>query len=742
MTRAISVILGLGLLVTAGVAAGVPRPFQERAAVRESLEHVSRKQWASWLTHHGFDASRYATYQRPETSGLRLVGKYGRGPSHEVMAQDTIMALTLGSECALLSIANPDRPRVLNEIQLDYLPHQSLLSDTLLLTGGNGIQIWSIASPTQPVRLSEIPYAIGDFSIVDTFLYFIGSDTFFAYSFANPASPHRIGFCVDSGYVTSATQNTAVLIQPNDVLGFVDVSDPAHPQQVGMWPAWPFAATARGGLCCAAFANPSNQDESWFLTLDISNPASPHQLARLDSVCGFDIFLCETLAFVSGRDDAYDSFRIVNIADSTRPKKLGTCDVWNDNWGVWADVSHNRAYIASEPSGLAVVDITDPNAPHVDTCVMTADLAVDIWLDGDRAYVSDYRAGLRVLDVSDPTRPAELGGFDSLNATVEAAVARDSFAFTGWWAPPYFRSFDVSDPSHPEPAGGALVQTIPEAMVLRDTFVYLAGRLRFNVVNVAQPREPVLVGSCVLSGDVWDLDVEDSMAYVTSNVLTMISIARPDSPRVVATWNPMVAVDVEDTVAYTIGSGAVWAVGIARPSQPYVLDTVGIPDWKSDVVVGESLLFAGGQTLYVIDKRDPGNLRTVGKWTPPEEFRRLLWSPPYIYAACYEAGVCILETLPTGIAERSPSDIEPLGVLVYPSVTRGVLAVDLGCPANGIYVRNATGRRIAGPFRKGGDASVRRLEIDMSGYPDGVYFIESATTSTTWTAKVIKTGRR
>jgi len=140
MTRAMWVLLCLGLVAATGLASDFGLDTRGCAS-RESLEHVSRKQWASWLEHHGYDASRYTTYQRPETTGLRLVGKYGRGPSVEVMAQDTLMALTLGSECALLSIANPDQPRVLNEIQLDYLPHQSLLSGSLLLTGGNGIQI-------------------------------------------------------------------------------------------------------------------------------------------------------------------------------------------------------------------------------------------------------------------------------------------------------------------------------------------------------------------------------------------------------------------------------------------------------------------------------------------------------------------------------------------------------------------------------------------------------------------------
>jgi hypothetical protein len=657
------------------------------------------------------------------------------------------MALTLGSECALLSIANPDQPRVLNEIQLDYLPHQSLLSGSLLLTGGNGIQMWNIANPSQPVQLSEIPYAIGDFSIVDTFLYFVGNDTFFAYSFANPASPRRIGFCVDSGYVTTATRSTAVLIQPNDVLGFVDVSDPAHPHQVGIWPAWPLAATARGNLCCAAFADPSNQFRSWFLTLDISNPASPRQIARLDSVCGFDIFLSETLAFVSGRDDAYEEFCIVNIADSTRPRRMGACPVWNDNWGVWADLRHNRAYIASEPSGLAVVDITDLNAPHVDTCVMTADQAVDIWVDGDRAYVADYRAGFRVLDVGDPTHPVELGGFDSLNATVDAAAARDSFAFTGWWAPPYFRSFDVSNPGRPIPAGGALVQTIPEDMVLRDTLVYLAGRLRLNVVNVARPREPVLVGSCVTSSySGYDLAVAGTFAYVAGLPLFVVSLAQPDSPFVAGEFDRGVwGLDVVDTVLYAVGQNAqFWTLSVANPASPRVLDSIHLPSYDcEDVVVIGSTAYASENVIRMIDVSDPGNLRLVGQASVPQWTPRLVYAAPYLYACCAEGGVCVLETLPTGIEERTGTG-QRNGLTILPSVTDGRLVIrgQLLRESPKLAVFDVSGKEVMrATMVAQRDGESGRWLVDLSRLSAGVYVLRLGGKGVTEIGKVIITGR-
>ena len=564
------------------------------------------------------------------------------------------------------------------------------------------------------------------------------------YSIADPATPARVGACVDSGYVTSISGNTVVLMLSSGV-GFIDVTNPAQPHRVGDYAGYLWSACARDNICCVTVGNPNEPDWLQMQVLDISDPSAVFRLGSLDSAGGYNLVIEDSLVFASGFYTGGHEFQVISIRDSTHPTPVGALLTPGDNWDVWVNRPAHTAYVADRTMGLAIIDISNPALPILDTEILRADMAYDVSVQDGFAYVADYTAGLKVLDISNPTNPTEIGLLDTMAGgfTSTSVAARDSFVFASWWPQPYFRSIDVSDPETPQKAGGCNVFDQPGAVVIRDSFAYLAERLRFHVVNVARPREPVLVGSCVLGGDVWDLDVEDTMAYVTSNVLTMVNIARLDSPRVVATWNAMVAVDVEDTIAYTIGSGAVWSVSVARPTQPYVLDTVGIPDWKSDVIVGESLLFAGGQTLYVIDKRDPRNLRIVGRWTPPEEFRRLLWSPPYIYAACYGAGVCILETRPTGIAERHSADFGRHGGGVFPSVTRGPFAVDLDrWPADGVYVRNATGQRVAGQFTKGGDAIVRRLEMDLSGYPDGVYFIEATTTTAARTAKVIKTGGR
>ena len=74
----------------------------------------------------------------------------------------------------------------------------------------------------------------------------------------------------------------------------------------------------------------------------------------------------------------------------------------------------------------------------------------------------------------------------------------------------------------------------PQDMVLRDTLVYVAENARFQIVNVARPREPVLVGSCVLPFASHGLDLEDSLAFVGNTTsLQIVNIARPSNPVVI-----------------------------------------------------------------------------------------------------------------------------------------------------------------------------------------------------------------
>ena len=190
------------------------------------------------------------------------------------------------------------------------------------------------------------------------------------------------------------------------------------------------------------------------------------------------------------------------------------------------------------------------------------------------------------------------------------------------------------------------------------------------------------MGSCGLPFESYDLDVEDSIACV-ANILSLqtVNVARPDNPYVVGTWSGKTAgVDVVDTVAYA-GSIDYFldSLNVKNPAAPHVIDTLNLGDAPTDVaVVGSRAYVSGGfNWVKVVDVSDPAALKLEGTWFGPGWTRRLEYAAPYLYAACSEAGVCILETLPTGIAEPR----QGIGGQARSgtSVVRGVLFL----PANG-----------------------------------------------------------
>jgi hypothetical protein len=267
-------------------------------------------------------------------------------------------------------------------------------------------------------------------------------------------------------------------------------------------------------------------------------------------------------------------------------------------------------------------------------------------------------------------------------------------------------------------------------MVVRDSFVYVAEANRFQVVNVARPREPRLVGSCVDADYTWDMDLEGNLAAVAHILsLRLVDVTDPVNPGVVGLWGGDVnCVDLVDTVAFAAGpyTGIV-SLSIARPGSPYVLDSLHLTDtlWWNDIVVVDSVAFVGGERVWGVGVSDPGNLRLVPglAWAPPYTVRRLAYSAPYVYAACYDAGVCILETTATALAEHGSGEGLKGTVRVGPSPTRGRVDIVLGEASTrtvSARVLDIAGKEV---MRRRVCSDAGRVTIDLSELPAGVYFV-------------------
>jgi hypothetical protein len=739
------------LLLGAAVAFGSRLSFQEHAAVQESLSRVHPRMRAGWLKERGVDDPYYTTVRKPESTGLKVIGRWSFGPSYDVDGRvtpsETLVALARGSGVSLLRFSRQDSLSIelLSDINAEGLMCRVKVADTLLYVGSRrGLEVYNIADEQNPVRLSWTPIPLNDFALQDSLVYTIsGDDSFRIYNVSNPADPVFLGACRDSGDLVSVADNAAFL---GDRWGLyvIDVSNPASPHRIGAWGSAIEQVLARGSLCYVTTFNPNVPGEITFHILNVSTPASPYQIGSLDSAGGNDVCLVDTLAFGAGESD-FNKLTIISVADSTRPRLVGSAVTRGWSMGIWASGLAQATFVGCHWEGLHVYDTRNTSQPVRDTGLLGADMAVDVEVDGGRAYVAGYKSGLHILDVSVPSLPTSLGSYDS-GGTVRSATAKDSFAYVSWpW--PRMITVDVTDPHHPLRAAGCDgMFAYPEDMVIRDSFVYCAEMNRFQIINVARPREPVLVGSCVTGTYAGDLEVPETLAYISGSPLKIINVARPDSPQVVGNWSRGVSgFDVVDTILYAVGQDAqFWSLSVADPTSPRPLDSVTLPSYDGeDIVVIGSTAYASENVIRILDVSDPGNLRIIGQADLPNWTPRLVYAAPYLYACCAEGGVCMLETAPPGVEEmdgaRRSSDLTAL-----PSVTSGTLVLEASWPrsAGKLTVFDVAGKevlRLTMPAKQG-EAS-GRWPVDLSRLSAGVYVLKLDGNGVSEAGKVIITRR-
>jgi hypothetical protein len=754
----------LGAVLAAAALAGVPE-FERYRAVQESLARVPPRLRGRWLNERGLElpgvnAPIPASSPNSESTSLRLVGKWGRGPSVEVTGKDSLVFLSLGSEVAIINFADTADPQVLAEVQATGLVAQAAVRDSFLYVGCNsgqaGIEVWNIGNPSAPVFRGRTPTLLSDFCVRDTFLYLTQSlsglnDTFKVYSVASPANVYLLGSCQDSGDAVTVTNNAAFLADRWGLYS-IDVSDPRNPHRVGSYSGVPIEVEARGNICCATFMNPNQPDWLRFSILNVSDPANIQPIASLDSAGGYDIYLEGQLAFISGYYTGGHEFEILNIGDSAHPTRVGSYATPGPNNGVWAINDWTRAYVADGFQGLAVLDLSNLGSPQLDTFMLGADLAEDITVNGPWVYVANEQAGLQILSVADPTHPVAVGNYDTFGfrpmyATV---AARDSFAYVDSRSGGrrFFRSVDVSDRANPVFAGDCELFNPPEDIVLRDSFAYCAEAYRFQVVNVARPRQPVLVGSCV-TGDLHmaGLWLQGNLAYLAGayDGIYIVDVTDPRNPAPVRILNGMSAWGccVVDTFLYVPDfddSLHIWSV--ANLFNVYQVGSVHVAGSGYDVKVLGDYAYVGAYGLGVVNVADPRNPVLVDYYVTPDDVRRVVCDSGRVYAACWSAGVCIFDTFSTAVTEPSPAPTPERRVRLLGSVTNGRATIEFsGANRKEVYLQvfdiagNRIGRADALALNR---SAVTRHQIDLTGRAAGVYIVRVSVSNEVYQLRTTK----
>ncbi len=231
-----------------------------------------------------------------------------------------------------------------------------------------------------------------------------------------PSSPTEVGSCECGGEDDFVAARSHVYLIKDGALRVVDVSVPASPVEEGACVAGgDYVSAVTGGFVFAGGV--------WFLaSIDVQIPWNPvpadHTIAPAEgvAVAGDHAYLASGL----------DGLSVWNVGDPFSLVEVGSLETSGTVGDV--AVSDRFAYLARGecdtgcPTGLLVVDVTEPSTPVEVSFVETPCCPERLEVSGNLLLLTD-RSGVAVYDLTRPSAPVQVGYHTASEATSRFAVS-------------------------------------------------------------------------------------------------------------------------------------------------------------------------------------------------------------------------------------------------------------------------------------------------------------------------------
>ncbi len=245
------------------------------------------------------------------------------------------------------------------------------------------------------------------------------------------------------------------------------------------------------------------------LLVDVTDPAHPVEVGS-NSTRGYaqSLALGGGVAYVANRGDG---LTILDVSDPMRPVEIGRLDTPGSAQAV--ALRGQLAAVADQRGGLQLVDVSKPTSPVLVKTVETSGFAQSVWIDGAFAYVAAGDAGLEIVSIATPASASSVARLslqgEANDVVVAGGVAYVAAGYRG------VRIVDVSTPASPSEIG--FLSTAGEALGLavRSSTLYVAERSGgLTVYDVSNPRDPKRLAQIATPGEALRVAVDGNHAYV------------------------------------------------------------------------------------------------------------------------------------------------------------------------------------------------------------------------------------
>ena len=426
-----------------------------------------------------------------------------------------------------------------------------------------------------------------------------------------------------------ALHNRAFLISNREVL-VMDISDPVHPVAGGSvplptgvdgLPAWILAVDVISACTCIAIAYQGTGIQGvWHITgSDFQAPSVVASYATTFEVWGISAGSSFAGVFGFSYPDAV-WLEFWNIEKPRAPSWVD--EYWTGSpidYAVAVSIQANLAYMVCSEFGVRIVAIDSiPNDSVLGTYPESS--ATDIRIENDRAYLFNSDSGLTTLAFTDSVTLYSLG-----SAVPPGTVADiDGNLFYVTTPTPELKLVDWTQPTSPVVRDTYDNFRPPTLFVsVRDRVAFVSsGTMGIQVVDIADPKNPVWNGTISLSGAAGLSTIVGEYLYVVKEDSTIDIIAVSDVTNATVVGNfrpaslPRDFLLNGDVLMMAVSDSGLQLVSVADPANPVNLDRVDLPGATYCIALDGNLGCAAGANplLKVLDFSDPQAPQLVGQF--------------------------------------------------------------------------------------------------------------------------------
>jgi len=218
-------------------------------------------------------------------------------------------------------------------------------------------------------------------------------------------------------------------------------------------------------------------------------------------------------------------------------------------------------------------------------------------------------------------------------------------------------------------------------------FAYVVGGpLGLRIIDISNPFNPVVAGSCDMPGSQYDVAIAGDYAYAADfdSGLRVINVTNPQSPYEAGHYHPpgyANGVAVAGSQAYVTDWFSLRIVDVSNPQSPCEVGHYDTPRFALGVaVVGDyAYVVCSDSGLRIIDVSNPQSPCEVGHCNTPRLALGVAVADDYAYVVCSDSGLRIIDV-------SNPQSPYEVGHCYAPRFALGVAVMGgYACMVNGGY---------------------------------------------------------